>query len=215
LYIVLRHLSYFAADPVEIFLFWKGGLASSGAIIGGLGAAVLLARLQRLPMAAIFDCCAPSIALTIVLGRIGCFLNGCCYGSRTEIFWAMRFPPGSGPHYAHLQSGLISADQLSLPVHPTQLYEAGYALIVLLVLLKWRRRLSGNGRLFALLFVLYPLGRFANEFLRADDRVFFFGWSFPQWLALMSMTAAVLFLVVQANNPIHKSIAAEINLNVQ
>lgn len=201
---VLRHLSYFVANPEEIICFWKGGLASSGAIIGGLGAAVLLAGQQQLPRATFFDCCAPSVALTIALGRIGCFFNGCCYGGRTEIFWAMRFPKGSGPHYAHLQSGLIRADQLSLPVHPTQLYEAAYAFIVLLVLLKWRPRLCGTGRLFALLFVLYPLGRFANEFLRVDDRLFVFGLSFPQWLALASIAAAVLFFAKQTVQAVRK-----------
>lgn len=215
MYMVLRHISYFTVNPVEIIYFWRGGLASSGAIIGGLGAVVFFTGRRRLPRTKFFDCCAPSIALTIVLGRIGCFLNGCCYGGRTDVFWAMRFPPGSGPHFAQLQSGLIRADQFSLPVHPTQLYEAVYAFIVFLVLIRWRSRLSGDGRLFALLFILYPLGRFVNEFYRADDRLFILGFSFPQWLALTSIAAAVFFLVKRAMQSVHKTVAGERRLNIQ
>ncbi len=198
IYMVLRSPAYFADRPLEVFYFWQGGLASSGAIIGGLAAAVLVVRLQGLPLAPLLDCCAPSIALTIALGRVGCFLNGCCFGHQSDLFWAMRFPPDSGPHALHLHQGVIGAGQLSLPVHPTQLYEAGYALLVMAILLGLRRKLSGDGRLFAMLFVLYPLGRFANEFLRADDRVFMFGLSFPQWLALLALITAIVFFGTHA-----------------
>lgn len=193
--VILQFHRYYLDHPVEVFDISKGGTASTGAYIGGMVGAVLGARWQRLSLARFLDCCAPSVALAIVLGRVGCFLNGCCYGQISEVPWAMRFPEGSGPHFAHLQAGLISQGQLSLPVHPTQLYEAAYAALLFLALLWYRGRQQRGGELFAFLFVLYPIGRFVIELFRADERGSFLMFSIPQLLSIVAFTVAVSFLM--------------------
>jgi phosphatidylglycerol:prolipoprotein diacylglycerol transferase len=79
---------------------------------------------------------------------------------------------------------------MSLPVHPTQLYESAFALALFFLLLAWRKRVRRGGELFALFFVLYPLGRFFDEFLRGDERGTLFGLSLPQVFSLAAVAVA-------------------------
>lgn len=197
LYVVFQHLDYYRQQPVEIFQIWKGGLASYGAYFGGGMSAIVVAKWQRLSVAKFLDACAPAVALSISIGRIGCFLNGCCHGKLSNLPWAMRFPEDSGPYYNHLHQGLIATHQLSLPVHPTQLYESLYALVVFLVLFGYRKNQKRDGELFALLFVLYPLGRFFLEFLRDDERgnISFLSW--PQAFSIIAATLSISFLLAR------------------
>jgi len=198
LFFVVQYADYYAQRPWEVLLPWGGGSASAGAYLGGVAAAVAAARWQRLSVSAFLDCCAPATALAISLGRIGCFLNGCDYGTVSNLPWTMRFPAGSGPHAAHLEQGLIAAGDLSLPVHPTQLYEAVYAAAVFLLLIHARRRQRHAGELFAFLFILYPLGRFLNEFLRGDPgRGSVFSLSIPQVLSVVGLCCAGCFLMMK------------------
>jgi phosphatidylglycerol:prolipoprotein diacylglycerol transferase len=197
LYVVFQHLDYYRQQPLEIFQIWKGGLASYGAYFGGAMAAIVAAKWQRLPVGKFLDACAPAIALSISIGRIGCFLNGCCHGKLSALPWAMRFPEDSGPYYNHLHEGLIVPGQLSQPVHPTQLYESFFALLLFLFLLQYRKNQKRDGELFAMLFVLYPLGRFVIEFLRDDDRGTIFALSLPQVLSVFVALTAAGFLVAR------------------
>ncbi|MGB8510944.1 MAG: prolipoprotein diacylglyceryl transferase [Pyrinomonadaceae bacterium] len=198
LYVVIQDRDYYGTHVSEIFQFWKGGLASYGAYAGGVLAAVFAARWQRLTVAKFLDCCAPAIALAMVFGRLGCFLNGCCHGRISHLPWAVRFPSDSDPYLAQLGRGLIDSSQtLSLPVHPTQLYEAFYALLLFLFLTWYRKRQKFDGELFALLFALYPLGRFVNEIFRDDERGIIFGISLPQFFSLVSIVIAVSFLLAK------------------
>ncbi len=196
-YVVFQQIGYYMQQPIEIFKFWKTGTASSGAYIGGVVGAFFATRSLKLSTANFLDCCAPSVVLAIVLGRIGCFLNGCCYGKISSLPWAMRFPEGSGPYYDHLQSGFITANQLSLPVHPTQLYEVSYALVLFFFFMLYKKYQKQDGELFAVLFILYPLGRFFNEFLRADDRGSVLIFSFPQFVSIVAIIISVFFLVLK------------------
>ena len=194
LYVVLQHLDYYRQQPLEIPQIWKGGLASYGAFVGGGLAAIFVARWQRLSVGKFLDCCAPAIAVAISIGRIGCFLNGCCYGAVSNLPWAMHFPEDSGPYYNHLHEGLIELHQLSLAVHPTQLYESLYALLLFVLLLRFRKYEKRDGELFAILFVLYPLGRFFIEFLRDDDRGFISLLSLPQTFSMIIAVLSLSFL---------------------
>ena len=110
----------------DIFKIWEGGIVFYGSVIGAT-AGFFLARLVRpFPILKTLDVLAPSIALGIAFGRVGCFLNGCCYGDVCPFRWlAVHFPPNSPAWNAERARGLIPVDApTSLPLHPTQLYAA-------------------------------------------------------------------------------------------
>lgn len=162
---VLRNLNYYLLQPFEIIMFWQGGLIYSGGLILGTLCAILFLKVRRLNIWKVVDICAPSLAIGQAIGRIGCFLNGCCFGK--PVSWGIKFPPGSKASYEQFSQGLIkSVNEYSLPVHPTQLYSALSALIIFLILILVRRRKRFNGELFFLYLLLYAITRFGIEFLR-------------------------------------------------
>lgn len=194
--IIIQNFEDYSQDFLSIFYFSKGGTASTGAYIGGFLALVLSAKIYNLPLKRFLDIFAIPVGAAIFLGRIGCFLNGCCYGKISGLPWAVNYPEGSGPYYDQLSSGLITVDQLPLPVHPTQLYEASYSLLLVLILMFYRKYQKHDGELFAILFLLYPIGRFFNEFLRADDRGFILIFSIPQLFSIIAIIWSIYFLVL-------------------
>jgi phosphatidylglycerol:prolipoprotein diacylglycerol transferase len=106
---------------------------------------------------------APGIALGHVIGRFGCLMAGCCYGRPTSVPWAVTF--------TNPAAAMNVGTPLGVPLHPTQLYDAGAELIILAALLLTERR--GHkfpGRTFWLYLLLYAISRFIIEFYRGDDR---------------------------------------------
>lgn len=194
LFVVLEHFGYYSERPAEIFYYWQDGIASSGAYLGGIVAAILASRWLQVRPSAFLDYAAPSVALAICLGRVGCFLNGCCYGRPSTLPWAVSFPPGSEPHDQQLFQGVIGPNQAALSLHPTQLYEALFALALFGLLLAYRRRPRRDGELIALLFLFYSCGRFFFEFLRGDDRWMIAGFSVPQYLSIAGIVLSGVFL---------------------
>ena len=97
----------------KILKFTEGGLVVYGAFVGGLiGCSVFLLR-RKLPKLATLDLIAPALALGMFFGRLGCFMNGCCYGGLcTDDLWGVQFPAGSPPYMRHLDQGLLFADPL-------------------------------------------------------------------------------------------------------
>lgn len=151
----------YAKDPVRILKIWEGGMV----YYGGLVAAVLVATVyilwQGLNWNKWADLLAPTAMLALVFGRIGCFLNGCCYGSIAPSWlpWKVVYPPFNLP--LHLTG---------IPLHPTPLYESLLAAIIFLFL-AWRsRHKKFNGEIFWLMLILYAVARFFLEFLRGDPR---------------------------------------------
>ena len=159
-------------------------------VLGGLPAALLAAfaylRWKRLPILAYMDVAAPSIALGAGITRVGCFLNGCCFGTRCEWPVAVAFPPGS-PAGAALPGALL---------HPTQLYQAlaGFALFGLLLL--YERRRPAPGAVVAALFLGMGLQRFAVELVRHPGP----GGAY-QWIALgIAATAGIALTRISARS---------------
>ena len=194
LFVVSEKFSYYAERPAEIPLYWQDGLASSGAYLGGLAAVFVSSWWVGARPAKFLDVAAPSIALAICIGRLACFINGCCYGKPSDVSWAVTFPAGSQPHHQHLLNGLIEPGQASLPLHPTQLYEAllGLALFVFLIIV--RKRVRRDGEMIALLFLIYACGRLVIEFTRGDDRWMIAGFSVPQYLSILGIVLSGVFL---------------------
>jgi phosphatidylglycerol:prolipoprotein diacylglycerol transferase len=162
--------------PYSLMLFeiWKGGLVYYGGVIGAILAALLFAYRRSISFWRLADICAPSVAIGLACGRIGCFLNGCCWGKVAESFpLAITFPKDSPAYNDHLGMKLITdASTHSLPVYPTQLMHcfAAVAMAVLVWLFGKSRLKRNHGDEILLLGLLYPIARFIVEFYRGDHK---------------------------------------------
>ena len=180
----------------------RGGLVFYGGLIAGVGAVVWSARRRDIPIPKVADLCAPAIPLGISFARIGCFLNGCCFGDPAPKWlpWAVRFPRESFAYARHQHKYpqlLDRAPDASLPVHPAQLYAALAALalsIVLLYSLRWLRR---EGQVFCLLGLLYSVARFLLEAVRDDTDPLVLGLTFSQCVSVV-LFAVCAYLMRQA-----------------
>ena len=165
----------------DIFRSWQGGNVFYGCILGGLTGSLLYWCRRPYPLMQMIDVAAPAVAIGAAAGRIGCFLNGCCDGAVCTLPWGVQFPAGSHAWMRQVNAGLISeGSPFSLAVHPTQLYAAVAALVVLGLLLAyfpWRRR---PGEVMALLMIFYSITRWPIEALRADERALFLGMTSAQ-----------------------------------
>jgi phosphatidylglycerol:prolipoprotein diacylglycerol transferase len=185
--IVGAKVFYILQDPEaiahagEILRGWQGGNVFYGCITGGFIGSVLYWFRRPFPFWPMADAVAPAVALGAGLGRIGCFLGGCCDGGLCNLPWAVRFPAGSHAWTRQLNAGLIGPDALvSLPVHPTQVYAIIGGLGVTCALLLYYPHRRRNGELWALLMILYPLTRWPIEALRADSPAVIAGMDWSQ-----------------------------------
>lgn len=156
---VLEHVNEFRGRWGGVLAVWQGGLTLYGGVATGTACGLVAARRMGLPMWVTADAMVPAFALGTALGRIGCFLNGCCYGRPTTLPWGISFPPDS---FAGLEFGYAT-------VHPSQLYFAA-AGVVLFVLLWWLRlRLRTPGLLFWTGLILFALVRVPLDLTRAYE----------------------------------------------
>ena len=178
---------------------------------GGLLAIVPILLLARLllgtPVAVLADAIAPATAVAMSVVRIGCFLQGCCFGSATSLPWGIEFPRYSPAWDAHLERGWISLDAAqSLPVHPLQVYFGVWSAIVAAILFAVAPRRRYAGQVFLLFLLLHEGGRAALEPLRVPFR--------PS-LQLASLAAAVVagawLMVLGSRQPHSGHPAAEVH----
>jgi len=174
---------------------WEGGLVFFGGLLTAIGFAVWFTRKKHMSFRRTADVLAPSIALGHFFGRIGCWTAGCCYGSESHSWLAVRFPAESAAFQAMVSSGRLSPGADVTPLlHPVQLYEA-FGELSLFFLLSWyalRKRFDGEVLLLYL--ALYSLLRIATEQLRGDPvRRFVLPWlSTSQALALVTLALGAL-----------------------
>jgi phosphatidylglycerol:prolipoprotein diacylglycerol transferase len=168
----------------DVFRSWQGGNVFYGCILGGLTGSLLYWCRRPYPLWKMIDVAAPAVAIGAAVGRIGCFLNGCCDGAICSLPWAVRFPAGSHAWVRQLNAGLISEEaRFSLPVHPTQLYSSAAALLVLGLLLAYFPFRKRPGEVMALLMIAYSLTRWPIEALRADEPALFAGMTAAQLIS--------------------------------
>jgi phosphatidylglycerol---prolipoprotein diacylglyceryl transferase len=178
----------------DIFKIWEGGIVLYGSIMGGTAAFFLYRMLRPFPLRPFLDIVAPSLALGVALGRLGCFLNGCCYGDRCNLPWSVSFPRPSPPWADQVTDGLITRETLwSLPVHPTQLYSTIDGLILLLLLSAYYPLRRCDGEVMALLMVTYPITRALIEYLRNDEGVYFLGMTISQNISALLFMAGLAY----------------------
>lgn len=151
-YVALDWRSY-ASAPGSIIAVWDGGLTFFGGLVAGCIAGLLWARWHSVGAAALADLLAPSIALGYGIARIGCFLNGCCYGRPTSLPWGVRFHEDGG-------------DVLTPPSHPAQLYSTFMSFIVFWMLTRLEKRSLPAGRIFGSWLILSSIERFIMENFR-------------------------------------------------
>ncbi len=149
----------YGKNPIEIIQVWGGGLTLYGGIIGAIIGSVVFARIRRISFWRVSDVCAPLVALGIGITRIGCFLNGCCYGVPTTHAAGIVFPSGSA----------AGAEYPGISIHPTQLYDSAFGFLLCGLLLLVEKKLRGDGRLFLLFLSLYGLNRYFQDLLRTYD----------------------------------------------
>jgi len=166
----------------------QGGVFYGGFLLAVLNSAIYM-WVARLPGWRVADCVAPGLALAQGLGRIGCFLAGCCWGTPTQ------FPVGVV--FTSEQAHQITGVPLYVKLHPTQLYEAGLALLAIPFLLWLRKHKSFDGQVVVIYVLYYAVVRFLLEFFRGDPRGYYFNdvLSTSQLISLVIIPIAALLLV--------------------
>ncbi|MEW6009429.1 MAG: prolipoprotein diacylglyceryl transferase [Candidatus Omnitrophota bacterium] len=148
---ILTNLKFFLSNPSEIFKLHHGGLSWFGGLAFGFLAVVIITKNRHIAFLRIADIFAPFLALGQAIGRIGCFLNGCCYGKPTQSIFGIHFP------------GFLK------PLHPTQLYSFLSLFLIFIVLILYKRKAKpAQGKVFFLYLMLCGLERFISEFFRGD-----------------------------------------------
>jgi len=157
----LMHWQLYAQHPYHLLVFWRGGMALYGTVLFSAPLFVWYVKHYRLAGGTVADAFAPGLALFIAALRVGCFLAGCCFGKvcSADFSLAVRFPNPVG----ELPAGT--------PVHPFQLYAAGSALFLFLILWFWRKRKRFDGELALFFMIYYPFSRFLLDFFRGDERI--------------------------------------------
>ncbi|MFY9255726.1 MAG: prolipoprotein diacylglyceryl transferase [Fuerstiella sp.] len=156
----------------SVVALWDGGIVFYGCIIGGVAGLLVFCRRNKIRPLQLLDVIMPSLFVGLGFGRIGCFLYGCCFGAPCELPWAVQFPSDSMTYQVLSERGLqfLSADQqLTIPLHPTQIYSSILA-FALGGLLSWYfRRRPFEGAVLALGWIIYPINRFVLEIIRDDE----------------------------------------------
>ncbi|WP_437969490.1 prolipoprotein diacylglyceryl transferase family protein [Sorangium sp. So ce260] len=172
------------------------GRAAYGGLIAGVVVAGLLLLRRGAPVLPFLDRLVPGLGITYACVRTGCFLAGCDYGRVTAGALGVRFPAGSPAAADHAEAGWVPLGAPSLPVHPTQLYEAALGALAGAIAAVWLVRGHRDGRAFGTWLALYAAGRFFIELLRGDTgRGVYGGLSTGQLVSLallLGLAAAVL-----------------------
>ena len=178
--------------------FWNGGLAYYGGLITASLAGLWFLRRERFPLGHGIDAVGAALPLGIFFGRLGCFFGGCCFGIVTHGPFGIAFPRFSAASEKQFRDGELASKSLaSLPVHPTQLYEAlGCLLIAAALVLVVQPRKRFHGQVMLAFLGAYAALRFVIEYVRADDRGGLLGLSTSQLLGVV-ITALVAALWIR------------------
>jgi phosphatidylglycerol:prolipoprotein diacylglycerol transferase len=183
---VISDFRNFAAEPVTILFIHRGGLIYYGGFVAAIVAIIFFSRLRGEPVWSVLDFAATSLPLAHAFGRVGCFLNGCCYGSEYNGPFAVTYPTHGPIWWQQVNAGRImkyTADR-SLPLHPVQLYEATMNLLLYVVLLYVYRRRKRDGTVAAVYLLTYSVIRFCMEFFRGDPRMIWQGLTYAQLVSI-------------------------------
>ena len=190
LLLLIVDFDHFTSNPDRLWTLLRSGGVFYGGLVMAVAVAFWYIRRHSLPLWRTCDAFAPGIALGQAVGRLGCFLAGCCYGKPTTAPWGITF------------TDTLAASNVGTPLnislHPTQLYESMITLCILMTLLFFERR--GNafaGRTFWIYILLYSTSRFFVEFYRGDPRGIVFDFlSTSQFVSALLVPLSITMLIV-------------------
>lgn len=173
------------ANKIKLIFSTNGGFVFYGSVLFMLAYLCLYAQLKNIKILALTDIVCLSTIYAIILGRLGCFFGGCCYGKVTTSAFGVSYP----------QSNTL------VKVFPVQVYESLLMICILLILLKMEKHKNFNGKITAWFLILHAIERFMLEFLRGDFRgVWFNGFFSPaQYTALGILAICVSLLIIKLN----------------
>ncbi len=195
IFYVILNFRDFQNDFLSIFKIWEGGLVLYGGVIFSLIVMFVISFVKKIDFFSITDALVPLLAMTQGFGRVGCFLNGCCWGKKCKLFWAVKFP------------------FLNETIHPVQLYESFYCFLITVILIKLYKRnrartleensqegVAGGkyptkGVTTLSYFILYPIGRFFIEFYRGDHPPILFSLTRPQIVSVIIIFIALIISI--------------------
>jgi phosphatidylglycerol:prolipoprotein diacylglycerol transferase len=191
---ILTKFDEYMRNPLDIVMFWRGGLVWYGGFIGAATYLIYYSRKHRLDYFKVVDILIPYMAMAHAFGRLGCLAAGCCFGRPAEgLPWGIVFPSDSMTAAQQTADGLVGSLETPLPVHPTQLYESGAELTMFALLLFLRPHKRFHGQLFLTWLAIYPVLRSIIEVFRGDkERGVFFILSTSQWISIGVAIAAVV-----------------------
>jgi phosphatidylglycerol:prolipoprotein diacylglycerol transferase len=170
LFYVLFHLEEFrhnwtaSFNPFASDQFGIAGLNMYGGVLVAVTGALVHFRIKKISALDMFDYISPTLGLGIAITRIGCFLNGCCFGTPTDLPWGVTFPKGSIPYWVFQDT----------PLHPAQLYSSLYGLILFILLHFLLKKRKFIGQPVAVLFMAEAVFRFAIEYVRYYEEAMHF-----------------------------------------
>lgn len=178
LYYVIDNWFEFTMNPYQTFFNISGSGWYGGFIFGGIGILIFL-KVNKLPILKFLDILIPFVPVGQIFGRLGCFFEGCCHGTPSNLPWAVLFPNSLYPP--------------NVKVHPTQLYEVIIYLAIAIFLLRYRKNNLKDGKILGLYLVLAGTGRFFIEFIRTNSKVVA-QFSAPQILAFIGILFGIYFI---------------------
>ncbi|MFA6567003.1 MAG: prolipoprotein diacylglyceryl transferase [Victivallales bacterium] len=165
IFYVVQFWEQYRGNLLEIVRIDHGGLVFYGGFICAVAVVLIYCHMKKLVVLNVLDIFGPALAVGHAFGRIGCFLNGCCFGKPSDIFCAVRFPEGSAPSAAFPGRG----------VHPVQLYESVFNIVLAAVLMLLLRKAKLKpGMIASIYLIAYGIARFLFESLRGDHKDFIF-----------------------------------------
>jgi phosphatidylglycerol:prolipoprotein diacylglycerol transferase len=179
-FLFFENTSFYSKNPLKLVA--GRGFVFYGSFLFTIPAMLWFFKKNKLDTYKMLDVMAITTCLVHIFGRIGCFLAGCCYGKPTDLEIGVTFT-----------NAACYADPLHTPLFPTQLLEAWYIFVIMLMLLFIRKRRTFYGQLFLLYIVFYAIGRSILEIFRGDEER---GFIVEDYLSHSQLVAAMLILIV-------------------
>ena len=186
---VTMNLKYYLKNPLEIILLNKGGLVFQGGFILSLLIGIIVVKTWKLSVLKMADLVILFLPLGQAIGRIGCFLNGCCFGKQTDSVFGIKVIEHS------FAAEVFGPDKY---IHPVQIYSSIIDVCIYFILLVRAKNKQYDGQVTVCYMLLYGVARFLLEYIRADNPAVFYGFNIPQILSvLMIVISIVLSLIIR------------------